>query len=91
MGTGGPKISVEDWLAELEDAVKDAIVEGRTGDRVLEILLEITLSTIADGRPLFLNPLEEPVLYRHFRRWTTEGLEELAKLSKLEEEATSFD
>jgi hypothetical protein len=82
VGASGPKLGVEDLLADLEDIVKDAIVGGATADRYLGRLLEIVFASIADGRPLFNNPLDEPAFYRTFRRWVMEGLGEVAKLSQ---------
>lgn len=64
----------------MEDAVKDAIVTQETADYVLLRLIEVTVVSIQEGRPLFSSPLKEPVLYqRYFRRWVEEGLAELLK------------
>lgn len=86
MGTEPPKSEddpgkgrIADLLEELEDAVKDAILT-TTDDPILSILLEITLNSLVTHRPLFDNPLEEPIFYRrHFVKWVEEGLQERAK------------
>lgn len=44
-------------------------------------LIEITTTSLIDGRPLFASPLEEPYFYSHyFRRWVEEGLAERKKV-----------
>jgi hypothetical protein len=82
VGASGPKLSVDDLLAELEDIVKDAIVGGATEDHYLGYLLNMVVASIADGRPLFSSPLDEPAFYRRFRRWVIGGLDELSRLSQ---------
>jgi hypothetical protein len=64
----------------LEEAVRDAIVEGTTSDPILRILIEVSSAAIQDQLPIFPNPLHEPVLFRFFRGWVLAGLEEAAKL-----------
>lgn len=66
--------------------MKDTIVTQRTSDPVLLTLLEIVVTSVAEERPLFNNPLEEPPFYRrYFRRWVKEGLEEAAKIAQLQD------
>ena len=73
-------------MAELEEAIKDAVIT-RPEDPILAILLEVTMASVQDGRPLFPNPLEEPLFYRkYFRRWVLEGLKESADLAKAHQE-----
>ena len=85
MGAIGPKRIVEfDEMALLAEAVNDAIITGHTNDEVLDLLLDITVVSITEGRPLFPNPLEEPVFYRrYFKEWVLEGLEDIQELKKL--------
>ena len=65
----------------MEDIVKDAIITGDTDDRVLDLLIDIVVSSIQDGRPLFPNVMTEPSFYRrYFRRWVAEALAELASM-----------
>jgi hypothetical protein len=83
MGTRGPKRTREERLEELEEAVNDAILAETTTDRVLSLLLELTITSITEERPLFPNPLDEPLFYkRHFRKWVEEGLREAADIQK---------
>jgi hypothetical protein len=54
-------------------------------DSVLERLIWMTLQDVSGGKPLFSSPLEEPYFYqRHFKRWVSEGLEELRNLKESE-------
>lgn len=71
-------------LAELEDIVKDAIYTETSDDPVLLKLIEITMISITENRPLFSgSPLNEPAFYqRYFRRWVQEGLEEARKFKE---------
>jgi len=39
--------------------------------------LEIAIRSIRENRPIFPNPLEEPVLYTHLIRVTKQALDEL--------------
>ena len=59
----------------MEDKVKDAVLDV-SDDLVLNDLIEITRTSIADDRPLF-SLMEEPTFYRrYFKRWVREALEE---------------
>ena len=86
MGASGPKLDIEDLFAELEDIVKDAMVEGSTTDHYLGLLLENVLVSIAENRPLYASPLDEPAFYRTFRRWVAEGIGEAVKISQAQKE-----
>lgn len=85
MGTRPPKSTedlqrLSDTLSEMEDAVKDAILTGATDDIVLSYLIEIASYSKFTDRPLFPNPLMEPIFYRrYFYRWVVEGLAEKEK------------
>lgn len=68
----------------MEEAISDYILEGRGDNRVLNTLIEITVVELTTDRPLFPNPLDEPVLYRrNFRRWIRESLEAKAKIDEV--------
>jgi hypothetical protein len=88
MGACTPKSTddlqqLNDLLAEMEDVVKDAILTGEVTDIVLSNLIEITTYSKVSDRPLFSDPLVEPVFYRrYFSRWVVEGLEERMKADK---------
>ncbi len=89
MGTGTPKSSEgettrERRLRELEDIVKDAIYTETSVDPVLLKLIEITMTSITENRPLFPgSPLEEPSFFRrYFKRWVQESLEEVRKFKE---------
>jgi hypothetical protein len=70
-------------LEVLQDAVKDAIVDG-TEDAILLVLIETTLVEICDGRPLFQNPLDEPFFYRkYFKPWVSAGIQELRAMESI--------
>lgn len=67
----------------MQVAVKDALLEGTTSDNVLGILISLTTKELTSGRPLFENPLDEPILYsRYFRPWVKEALEALKKIQE---------
>jgi len=68
----------------MEDTIKDAITfNDLHDDPVLVTLINITLNSINSKRPLFDNPLHEPVLYsRYFNKWVKEALEERNQLDK---------
>lgn len=60
----------------MEEQVKEAL-SGESRDFHLGALLEITVLSIREGRPLFPSILDEPVFYRrHFKRWVEEYIEE---------------
>ncbi len=72
---------------ELEEEVKDAILTGGTQDRVLDYLIGLTITSLAENRPLFANPIEEPVFYQeYFRRWVKEGVDEVQSIEQREKE-----
>ncbi len=82
MGSRGPKRPVDQVLEELEDEVSDAILTGYTEDKVLKILIDVTTASVQSGRPIYENPLHEPIFYRWFKGWVAGGLEEAAALEK---------
>ena len=70
-------------LEELENVVKDAVVSG-SDDPVLEHLIELTITSLLEGRPLYQNILEEPDFYRrYFKKWVKEGLREHEAMEKI--------
>ena len=79
----------DNQLAELEDIVKDAVIQERSDDLVLLKLIELELVSINEGRPLFTgSPLNDPVFYRrYFRKWVREGLEEAQKFKNVSNNA----
>jgi hypothetical protein len=97
MGTCGPKSPggddveetsrYEDLLADIEEAVEEAILSGQTKDHVLASLLEVTIISTRDGRPLFPNPLDEPILYRQFQRMVASALGEADKVEDERQQA----
>ena len=88
MGSGGPKLRLgEEELAAMAEAVYDAITTNSTSDPILAVLLELAITSIQDNRPIFPNPIDEPLMYRrYFLKWVTEGLEDAAKLQRAQEE-----
>jgi hypothetical protein len=71
------------------EEVNDAILTESTDDPVLALLLELAAIEIQEERPLFPNPLEEPLLYRQFKRWVKESLDEAVQLQQAEQKAKS--
>ena len=85
MGRAAPKSA--EIIGGLEDVVKDAILTDNFDDPVLTRLIEITLASITEKRPLFPSILDEPEFYRsHFRRWVEEGMQERVKEREAHEE-----
>jgi hypothetical protein len=60
-----------------------AALGGDSDDLVLNTLIEVTIASIEEERPLFGSILEEPAFWRrHFYRWIKEYLEEEDALRK---------
>jgi len=67
----------------MAEAINDAIISGNTDDPILDTLLELVVFSVANNRPLFLDPIEEPIFYRrYFYVWVQEALEDAAKINK---------
>ena len=71
---------MRELLDRMEEKISDAILSGATDDLFLGTLLEIVIPAIRQKRPLFQNPLDEPVLYQHFAQVTEEALADLMKV-----------
>lgn len=56
----------------MKGQVIDAFIEN-TDDIVLLNLINLTMKA-KDGRLLFQNPLEEPVLYTYLEKWVEDGI-----------------
>lgn len=67
----------------MEDTVEEAILAGTTNDPVLMTLVELTIVSIRESRPLFSNLMDEPILYRHFRQAVERGLANLKKIEAM--------
>ena len=97
MGASGPKsmdggreegISPhQSLLDQMEEKITDAILSGSTDDFFLGLILEITIPLVRQKRPLFQNPLDEPVLYKHFIQVLGEALDDLVKVETGMDEA----
>ena len=74
----------------MEEAVSDAFTLKITDDPVLAILIQIATVSVNENRPVYPNPLHEPVLWRHFRRWVVNGIAAAAKIDKILEEAAKI-
>ena len=91
MGAVGPKRldggvdPHQELLDKMEGAVKDAILSGGTEDYFLAVLIDLTVASIRENRPLFPNLMDEPILYRAFRRFVQEGLDALERAKAIEE------
>ena len=75
--------SRRDLLAPLENAVMDAVVDGIARDTVLILLIDLVTSSIYTHRPVYSNPLDEPLMYSYIHLWVTKGLEEREKASDM--------
>jgi hypothetical protein len=80
VGPGRPKRSVGDIYNEMAEAVNDAIITGVSNDPILDILIDVVATSVIEDRHIFPNPLDEPLLYREFRTWVKEGLEDAAQI-----------
>lgn len=68
----------------MEELVKDTLLEGKSSDRVLVVLLELATKYLK-GEPVFPDALEAPDFFtRTFCVWVREGLEEVTKLNQAE-------
>ena len=77
----------EQLLAELEEDVRNAVIEG-SQDLVLARLVDITVRSIISERELFDNPLHEPVFYqRYFRPWVNAALDERNEFDNMHNQA----
>ena len=76
MGSGQKKSRINEQLKTLEATVHAAISDDeKTVDRVLATLIEVVVFSDGQGKPLFENPLDEPLFYRqHFLPWVRERL-----------------
>ena len=67
-------------LDEMEETVKIAVRDG-SDDPTLDLLVEMTLASILEKRPVFASLAEEPLFYRRYIvRWVKEALDEEAAL-----------
>jgi len=65
-----------------------AAIGGDSNDLVLNSLVELTVASLRDKRPLFNNILDEPALWRrHFRRMVQDVLDEEDSLQAAQTEA----
>jgi hypothetical protein len=65
-----------------------AALGGDSDDLVLNHLIELTLASIRDERPLFQSIMEEPAFWRrHFRRWMKAWIEEEETLQDVQAQA----
>lgn len=71
------------FIGAMSDAVEEAILTKVTSDPVLAVLIDITLASIQENRPLFPNLMDEPILYRHFKEAVSRGLENLKKIEAM--------
>jgi hypothetical protein len=74
----------------MEEAVSDAFALKTTDDPVLAILIQIATVSVNENRPVFPNPLHEPVLWRYFRRWVADGIAAARKIDAILEEAAKI-
>lgn len=63
-------------MEELEDAIVEVLITERAPDPELRWLIRIAFVSIYEKRPVFPNPLDEPVLFGKFIGMVKEGLED---------------
>ena len=96
MGSRGPKRVKEDGegnkpfdelINTMADVIEDAIYGGSTqNDQTLAVLLNIVINSIKTERPVFSNPLDEPVLYREIVYIVKDALKGYEEVRRIEEE-----
>jgi hypothetical protein len=64
----------------MESAVSDVILGGPTSDLMLVALLDLAIASIRDERPVFPSLIDEPILFRHFRRFVRKALDAQEKI-----------
>lgn len=89
MGASRPKRTLE-TIAEMEEAVSDAILTQDISDPVLAVLIRIATVSIKDNRPVFPNPMHEPVLWTMFIKWVSDGYVAASKVKQIMEEAAKI-
>ncbi len=71
----------------MEEEVKIAVRDG-SDDPALGLLVEMTLASILEKRPVFPSLAEEPLFYRRYiYRWVKEALDEEAALRNAQQYA----
>jgi hypothetical protein len=69
----------------MQEFIKDAILANEFPDLSLIRLVELTIHSIQNERPLFPCLLDEPAFYRkHFFYWVREALEEKKMLEQIQ-------
>ena len=74
----------------MEEAVSDAFTLKTSKDRVLKSLIEVGTVSVIDKRPIFSNPLHEPILWRHFVGWVSDGIAAASKIEAILEKAAKI-
>jgi len=71
----------------MADVIEEAIFSGSAqGDETLAVLLNIVINSIKTERPVFSNPLDEPVLYREMVYIVKDALKGYEEVRRIEEE-----
>jgi hypothetical protein len=69
----------------MQEFIKDAILTNEFRDLPLVRLVELTVYSIQNERPIFPCLLDEPAFYRkHFSYWVREALEEKKMLEQMQ-------
>jgi hypothetical protein len=69
----------------MEEAVRNC-VHGEVTDAVLGLIVELIVTSLQAERPLFPNPLDEPIFYRRYlKRWVEEELEQEQAIASKQE------
>ena len=58
-------------------------MQGEIADASIGLIVELTVAAIQEDRPLFPNPIDEPIFYRRYiKRWVREELEQNTAIAR---------
>jgi hypothetical protein len=92
MGSGNFKkpegeLTLRGQLEEMEELVKQTVRDG-SDDITLNLIVEMTIASIHEKRPVFSNLSDEPLFYRRYiYRWVREALNEEAAIRSAQDDA----
>jgi hypothetical protein len=71
----------------MEKEVMGALEGEENDDMVLMSLLDYTMTSLVEKRPIFPNLADEPVFYRrYFRKWVKDYIDEQQQIAEAQEE-----
>ena len=74
MGASGPKRgedvthyeAAQSWWLDVIEVIEEVALLETTSDQTLRILIELAVTSQDSNRPVFPEPLDEPILWRKF-------------------------